>query len=189
MGIPKPPLPVKLFVGMLSSDRSLFDECIVRLTSEFGPIDMESRIWPWEHTQYYNDEIGPNLLRKFIFFSRLIDPGELALIKRKACTFEETFGVKTAETLRRKINIDPGYITEAKVVLASTKDFSHRVYIGDGIYAEVTLEYSREKKKFRALNHTYPDFRDETCIELFSTAREIFRNTVRNVKQQIHSST
>lgn len=175
MGQLRAPIPVKLFVGMLSPDPRLFQACAQGLTAEYGPIDLESALLPWDHTDYYRSEMGYPLVRKFFFFERLTDPGDLAKVKSVSLELETRYARHGAEGQRRLINLDPGYVTEAKVVLASTKDFSHRVYIGMGVYAEVTLRYDRDERAFQVLEHTYPDFRSAIVKVLFNEARERLR--------------
>lgn len=167
------PIPVKLFVGMISSEPSLFDECAELLSAEFGPLDLRAPIVAWDKTEYYRQEMGTGLQRTFVFFERLLDPEQLASIKHKTNLVEKR--LSHAASSHRRINLDPGYITEAKVVLASTKDFSHRVYIGQHIYAEVTLQFREQGRTFVALEHTYPDFRRKDLIELFNGARGLLR--------------
>ena len=178
MGFLHPPLPVKLFFGMLSPEPLLFDICIEILSSEYGSIDYRSDTWPWDKTDYYRMEMGTGILRKFIFCERLIDPAVLPSVKQFTNALENTFALPGVDKPRRRINLDPGYLTEAKVVLATTKDFSHRVYIGSEIYAEVTLRYSVSDRHFVPLDHTYPDYRSEEYISMFNKARELLRKTL-----------
>jgi hypothetical protein len=175
MGQIRSPLPVKLFIGMLSPESGLFDECSQILQREFGPIDSGSKCMPWDISDYYREEMGPNILRKFIFFERTTDPGRLSSIKRFTNDLENKYTMSAAQGLRRKINLDPGYVTEAKVVLATTKDFAHRVYIGDGIYAEVTLRFSAKDRSFIPHEYTYPEFRTEPYLAMFNSVREDLR--------------
>jgi hypothetical protein len=179
MGKLHAPIPAKLFVGMISRDPGLFQTCADRLASAFGPVDLKSDVLPWDHSGYYRDEMGTDLTRMFIFFERLIDPGELVRIKHHTLRLEDDLSQRTASTSRRTVNLDPGYLTEAKVVLATTKDFPHRIYIGDSIYAESTLRYSKSKATYLAIDHTYPDFRSQYCRDLFNRAREKLRATLR----------
>lgn len=174
MGEIRPPDPVKLFIGMLSPEPSLFNACTERLVMRFGPADHDSVISEWSFTKYYAEEMGHGLLRKFVFFGRLIDPGELAEIKSFTNMLEEETAIRRGGTSRRRINLDPGYMTEAKVVLATTKDYSHRLYIGRNIFAEVTLQY--RNNTFTACEHTYPDFRTREYIELFNKMRTSLRS-------------
>lgn len=175
MGIVRSPIPVKLFIGMLSPDAALFDVCEDILCKEFGPLDRQSEVHPWGRTDYYQDEMGAGILRKFIFFERLIDAGKLPEIKLRTNALEESLADTAADTIRRRVNLDPGYITEAKVVLATTKDFSHRVYIGKSIYAEVTLAYSSVSRSFVSSTHTYPDYGTASSLALFKAARTTLR--------------
>jgi hypothetical protein len=179
MGKIHAPIPAKLFIGMISRDSGLFQTCAGRLAGAFGPVDIQSEVLPWEHTDYYRNEMGTDLHRMFIFFERLIDPGDLSHIKLYSIHLEEELSRMTASTFQRTVNLDPGYITEAKVVLATTKDFPHRIYIGEGIYAESTLHYSKNSGTYIAANHTYPDFCSQYSRDLFNKAREKLRVTLR----------
>lgn len=166
------PLPVKLFVGMLSGYTSLFEELKDHLLNVYGDVDFESSILPWEHTSYYEKEMGRGLKRKFIFFDKLINPGTIAEIKLKTIELERLYLNKTGG---RKINLDPGYLDASKIVLVSTKDFSHRIYLEKGIYGEVTLFYSGGS--YQTLPYTFPDYRTEEYREIFKKAREIYKKT------------
>ena len=161
---------VKPFVGMLSKEEQLFDEIKKRLEEFFGPTDADSPVWKWEHTNYYEKEMGKGLKRKFIFFSNLINPEILPDIKIKTTELEIEYTV----TGKRRINLDPGYIHPAKVVLSTRKDYSHRIYLRDGVYAEVTLCYLDHS--FRPFPHTYPDFKSKEYIELFNKIRRGLAN-------------
>ncbi len=176
MGLLRTPLPAKLFIGMLSADCELLSSCADILSAEYGPIDLVTDSMRWETTDYYREEMGTGLYRKFIFFAELIDPGFLPSVKRFTNAIEDRFALHTGSGSRRRVNLDPGYVTEAKVVLASTKDFAHRLYIGDGIYGEVTLRYNSKEHSFQTLDHTYFDFRTEQYRILFKKAREILRS-------------
>lgn len=176
MGQPRLPLPVKLFIGMIASDTGLFARCTEQLMKLYGPVDLQSEILPWDHSNYYREEMGFELKRKFVFFERMIDPGALSGIKRETIRLEAEHSLSGSGSARRTVNLDPGYITEAKIVLATTKDFPHRIYIGDCIYAESTLHYSRTERSFIPIEHTYPDFRTAYSIALFGRARERLRS-------------
>ncbi len=175
----KKPLPTKLFIGLLSPERALLSECASLLASEYGTTDMESDAAPWNITDYYQDEMGSPLYRKFIFFDALMEPDRLPSVKLFSIGIEERFSRLVEGSLKRRVNIDPGYVTEAKVVLATTKDFSHRIYIGSGIYAEVTLRFNGREQSFAALEHTYYDYRTPDYITLFNKARVALRTGLR----------
>jgi len=157
---------VKPFVGMLSKEVSLFDRIKEDLKDILGPIDEEGPIWRWDHTDYYEKEMGEGLMRRFLFFSDLISPERLPDIKIKTIKIEDTY----KRDGKRKINLDPGYIHPAKVVLSTRKDYSHRIYLRDGVYAEVTLYY--RDNSFRPFPYTYPDFKSKEYIELFNKIRK-----------------
>jgi hypothetical protein len=171
MGIINPAPPVKLFVGMISNRTTLFDEVRRPLITRFGPVDLESPVYPWTHTTYYEKELGPDLKRRFLFFKQPVSPDTLPEIKRFTNELEHQSARSTPAGLFRQINLDPGYLAPSKIVLATTKDYSHRIYLRDGIYAEVTLMF--QGKSFIPLPHTYPDFRSEEYISLFNEARRL----------------
>jgi hypothetical protein len=172
MGMITNPDPVKLFIGMLSNEISLFDELIQKLENIYGPSDLESPVWLWEHSAYYTDEMGAELKRKFVFFKRLIDPGTISRIKLKTNELEQQY---LNERGGRRINLDPGYLDSAKLVLVSTKDFSHRIYLDHGIYGEVTLIYS--KNDYQPLLYTYRDYKSEEYLSVFRKARALYKKT------------
>jgi len=164
------PHGVKLFIGMLSQDISLIERLTDSLQNMFGPIDFSSLILPWEHTRYYEKEMGERLKRKFIFFEKLVHPRAIADIKLKTMELENRH---LNDKGGREINLDPGYLDAAKIVLASTKDFSHRIYLDKGIYGEVTLIYSG--KDYQTLPYTFPDYRTREYWDIFKTARDVFK--------------
>lgn len=176
MGTANLPQVVKLFVGLISGRPFLFEEAAKALLDLFGPIEIFSPFYPWNHTDYYQDELGGDLKRQFLFFQRSISPDLLSEIKEKTNELEQRWAMVTASGLLRPINLDPGYLTQSKVVLATTKDFAHRVYLSKGIYAEVTLIY--RGRSFEPLSHTYPDFRTKEYIELFNAVRESFMKSL-----------
>ena len=179
MGIPTTPLPVKLFIGMLAADPGLFDQCAVLLAGHYGPVESESPVWGWYASDYYREEMGAVLFRKFISFQRLVDPDVLPSVKLRTNSMEASLAVPGEPPGRRRINLDPGYVTEAKVVLASTKDYSHRISIGSGMYAEVTLHYSKKDQGFVASGHTYPDYRSDEVRAWFCAVRNHLRTALR----------
>lgn len=167
------PLPVKLVLPMLSNRPELFQAAEEAMVEVFGPVDYRSPQLPFTCTDYYEAEFGPGLERQFLAFERLIDPGRLAEIKLFTNQLEERW----SEGGKRRINLDPGYISQAKLVLATTKDHSHRLYLGQGIYAEVTLAY--RDKDFRPWPWTYPDYRSEAYLEILRTIRRIYLQQLR----------
>lgn len=168
MGKIKQPQMVKFIVGMITQDKNFFEIAQAQMTKLFGKIDFESEILPFTHTNYYEKEFGKDLLRKFVSFENLILPDELS--KRKIAT--NKIEDELSENNKRKINLDPGYVSFSKLVLASTKDYFHRIYLGDGIYAEVTLFY--KDKTFNPFLWTYPDYKTPEYINIFNHIREIY---------------
>lgn len=177
------PIPVKLFIGMLSPEPELFDICADIVCKGYGPIDYQSEIVPWTNSDFYQEEMGSGILRKFIFFERLIDPGDLPAIKINTARIEKNLAIQTVNNARRRINLDPGYVTEAKVVLATTKDYTHRLYIGEGIYAEVTLRYVNKNRSFTPFDYTYLDYCSETYKTMFNNARDVLRTALQKSAQ------
>ncbi|PIY19466.1 DUF4416 domain-containing protein [Candidatus Desantisbacteria bacterium CG_4_10_14_3_um_filter_40_18] len=162
------PEKVKLIIAMLSSSEELFETAQRRLEQVFGSIDFCSQILPFTFTQYYMPEMGEDLKRRFISFSLRIQSEELAGIKVLTNSIEQEFIVGD----RRRINLDSGYITAAKLILATTKDNSHRIYLSNGIYAEITLRFV--SGTFRPWEWTYPDYKTPEYIEIFNHIRQLF---------------
>lgn len=165
MGKVKSPEPALLFIGTLYSDPGIFNQSKEMLERNFGDILFISSSIPWDYSLYYKDEIGWPLFRQFIFFKNLIDPGTIADIKLKTNEIEE----ELSSHGKRRINLDPGYLTLSKIVLASTKNYAHRIYLSKGIYAEVTLMYRDDT--FKPHLFTYRDYQDKVCIDIFMNAR------------------
>jgi hypothetical protein len=168
MGKVKEPLPVKLIASMFTTDTGLLEEAKVRLSQEFGPVDYESELLPFDHTDYYTPEFGEDLKRKFVAFEELIHPGRLAEIKLRTNALE----IEWAAEGKRRINIDPGYVSHSKLVLATTKDYAHRIYLGQGIYAEVTLHF--RGGTFQPWPWTYPDYASSALIAIFNQIRGLY---------------
>jgi hypothetical protein len=162
--------PVKLFVGMLSAYPVAFVDAESALVDVFGPVDLRSDLFAHEFTEYYRDEMGHPLVRLFISFENLVPPQQLPAIKRLSNEVEARMAAEKAWPVVRPMNLDPGYIAPSKLVLASTKDYSHRIHIHEGIYAEVTLLYARSR--WQELPWTYPDFRTPAYHGFFSRVRD-----------------
>jgi hypothetical protein len=168
MGKIKPKRLVKLIVGFIFKELSALNAARRILEEHFGNIDFESEILAFDYTDYYEKELGKGLNRRFISFKKLLHPETLPEIKIATNRIEKKLSV----VLKRKINIDPGFLDLAKLILATTKDYKHRIYLKRGIFAEVTLFY--EGKSFRAWEWTYPDYRTEKYLEIFNKIREIY---------------
>ncbi len=164
-------IPVKAIIGVLTAEPAILPTVYKRLTDQFGALDYTSELLPFTSTDYYEIEMGPGIQRQFISFKNLIDAGTLAGKKLWTNQVEQEFA--EGNTSRRRVNLDVGYICMAKLVLASTKDHAHRIYLKDGIYAEITLRYYR--KTFHPWEWTYPDYRSPTYITIFNHIRTIYR--------------
>jgi len=168
MGEIKIPEKVKLIAGIMYKDDELSEIVLKKLVEIYGGIDIRSEPYSFNYTDYYKDEIGDNLKKFFISFTELIDPQMLADIKIQTNKLETAY----SENSRRKINIDPGYVASAKLVLATTKDYSHRIYLAKGIFGDVHL--NMHKGKFKPNPWTYPDYREEFILEFFERVRKIY---------------
>lgn len=175
MGEIKPPSLVKLIVGMISAKEDLFKKVKEKMEQKFGPVDFQSPLLPFTYTRYYEDEMGKNLKRKFLSFFSLIDPKEIVEVKLFTNELEQSFLYPNSK--RRRINIDPGYLSSSKLVLVTTKNYAHRIYLKKGIYAEVTLRY--EGKSFKPWEWTYPDYKSEAYLQIFQEIRKIYRQQIR----------
>lgn len=160
---------VKLIVGMIGNRLDLFEEAKRCLVERFGQVDYQSDIIAFDKTNYYDREMGSNLKRKFYSFKKLIYPEELVKIKILTNGLEREF---LNESGGRGVNLDPGYLAPGKLVLASTKDYQHRIYLGDGIYGEVTLRFRRGS--FWPWEWTYPDYRSTQYIDFFNHVMELY---------------
>lgn len=165
---------VFLFVGIFGQDQSLFEEISKIMERKFGPICGRSELFDFIHTDYYTEEMGPNLKKIFYVFERPIPPQKLVDIKLYTNRLEARFSKKEKGIMRRQVNLDPGYLSLNKVVLASTKDYSHRLYLGKGIYGEVTLFY--KDKIFNPFPWTYPDYKTAGYINFFNQMRKLCYN-------------
>jgi len=173
MGTAREPLPVKPIVSLLTGDLELLPQAKDALVEHYGPIEWQSGLLPFDHTAYYAAEFGPDLQRQIIVFKRLVDPVELPDIKLQTNRLER----EMAGGDQRRINIDPGYVSLGKLVLASTKDHAHRLYLGQGIYGEITLTFQRGR--FRAWPWSYPDYASEAYCRLFDAIRESYKRQLR----------
>ncbi len=169
MGRIRNPEQALLFISTLFSDNKAFHDSKEILKNSFGEILFISPIIQWDYSLYYKEEIGWPLYRHFIFFKDLIDPGVLADIKLRTNEIE----LLLSSEGRRTINLDPGYITLSKVVLASTKNYAHRIYLGKGIYGEVTLIY--KDNSYKPHLFTYRDYQDKTHIDILIKARKMLK--------------
>jgi hypothetical protein len=163
MSKPQPPRPAKLVSGVLLKDQALFPEVSGELQAAFGGLDLVSPWMAFDYTSYYEKEMGAPLWRRMLAFKPLVEQERLAEIKLATNAMEQA----RAAGGRRTVNIDPGYLLLERFVLATGKNYSHRIYIGRGLYADLTLIY--RDGAYEALPWTYPDYADEP-LRLFLLA-------------------
>ena len=169
---------------MLSGDESLFALAEKSMRAFWGDIDLASEVMTFNFTDYYEKQMGTQLLRKFVSFAGPIDPGRLADIKHATNDLEAQLAQSRAGLAfkaARPINLDPGYITLGKLVLASTKDYSHRIYIGQSMYAEPTLRFS--KGTWHSWPFTYPDYGSGNYFEFLSQSRKRLQEQLSSLKE------
>jgi len=166
------PPRVKLICGMLSARTDWLAEARALLVERFGPADVESAVLDFDFTNYYRTEMGHPLRRQFVAFERPAAPDILAEAKLATDAMEKALAAQHGGGPARPVNLDPGYIEQAKLVLASLKNFAHRVYLGHGVYAEVTLLY---RHGWRPLEWTFPDYASGRYDPFLTAARESLR--------------
>jgi len=175
MGTIRENKPACLFVGILTAFPDLLPRAEELISSHIGKVAERSELFPFSATHYYDAEMGSPLVRQFVGLDGLFDPESLPSVKRVANELESLVASEDLG-VRRPVNLDPGYLDEAKVVLASTKDFMHRILLARGIYAEVTLHY--EHGEWRAFPWTFPDFRTGLYFPFFCSLRRRHRTTL-----------
>jgi len=175
MSTPRPPQPAKLVVGFLLKDKKRLPVLAAELEERFGPVTLVSPWMPFSYTAYYETEMGAPLFRRVLAFRDLMAQDGLARIKRATNAIEQAHMVEG----QRCVNIDPGYLLLARFVLATGKNFSHRIYIGEGIYAELTLIF--ERGAFRPLPWTYPDYADRPLRDFLQRVRSQYAGDLNRV--------
>jgi hypothetical protein len=163
------PEPVKPIVALLYRLPEAYAAALRSLEAVLGAPQLLSEPFPFDFTEYYAREMGPGLLRRYACFERHLDPGDLAALKCWTSELES----RLAEAGRRRVNLDPGYVTLESLVLASTKPAAHRIYLSRGIHAEVTL--LSKQRRFEVLPWTYPDYRLEATRGFFDRVRALYR--------------
>ena len=166
MSIPSGPDPAKLVIGIYTGHKELFEPIAEELSGLYGNTDTISDWLNFDRTDYYEAEMGSPLFRRMVSYGTLIHQEDLSDIKLRTNEIEKKYTVFG----RRRVNIDPGYMLLSRFILATGKDFSHRVYIGKGIYADLTLTY--KNGSFRTLPWTYPDYADTVMISYLQNVRE-----------------
>lgn len=159
---------VKPICGFLFQEHVDPIKVIQQVTDVLGPVEDQTPVFDFDFTDYYEQEMGTDLKKIFLSFVKCIYPGDLAKMKLRTNHIETLWSIDG----RRTINLDPGYLTGAKLVLASTKDFAHRIYLSDGIYGDVQLQYRHNQ--FFTSHWTYPDYQTELALSFFRRVRKKF---------------
>ena len=176
MSTPKEADDVKLISSLFSSDKKLIDKAIDDLEEIFGSTDRISAWLSFDRTKYYAKEMGWPLHRRFISFKNLIRPEAIVETKLSTNKLEHKYICDG----KRQINIDPGYISFERLILATGKNYTHRIYLSRGIYADLTLIF--HGGSFRPLRWTYRDYSDPVTIDYFNNERERYKRQIRGIE-------
>jgi hypothetical protein len=169
MGTIKSPPPVLFFASIILHDSGILSDVETALSDRIGPIEERTPLFPFSQSDYYASEMGTGLTRCFVRFRPLLDREALAVVKGTTNGIEKVHSIEG----RRSVNIDPGYLALEHVALGTTKGFAHRIYLGQGIYADLTLIY--KNGTYRGLPWTYPDYGGAELISLFNGWREHYK--------------
>jgi hypothetical protein len=172
--------PVLLFLAAFSRYDGALRWAQQQATRHWGPAALISDVFRFDQTDYYAQTMGTDLKKVLLVFERLISPTSLVEIKHQAGRWEAEYRRRSAWPEPRPLNLDPGYLTEAKLVLATTKDRDHRLYLDRGVFAEVTLYYQRGRG-WLARPWTYPDYQSPAYHQFLNRCRVYLR-------RQIHDS-
>jgi hypothetical protein len=177
MGDVSRPQNVLLLLAAFSRHAEALDWARRQAEAAWGPVALESPRFAFDATDYYQPTMGPGIEKCFFAFARPIDPGELAGLKLQTNGWEAVYAEQGGHAEERPLNLDPGYLTPAKLVLASTKDHAHRIYLSQGIFAEVTLFY--KDRRWQARDWTFADYRRDDYQRFFSECRDYLRSRER----------
>lgn len=173
------PETVRFFTGVLAADERCLEAARKRIAALWGEPDLESPHFPFNRTAYYEDEAGAHIIRAFFSFPGDFPREELPARKNSSNALEKSLAAELADTgLPRPVNIDPGYLAREKIVLASCKNYAHRIYLGQGVFGEATLFY--RGGKFTSLPWTFPDFLSGDYDAFFY---EVRRRLVRYIRR------
>lgn len=162
---------VKLICGIIASQERIFKKAQNRLESLYASIDSTSPLINFDFTDYYEKQMGQDLKRQFLSFKRLISPENLSEIKLQTNKIEEELKEEERAS-RRVVNLDPGYITTSALIMATTKNYAHRIPLQQGIYAHLELLFTR--KDIKSLSWTYPDYKTEGYQYFFKEVRKTY---------------
>lgn len=173
------PSPSIFFTAILAVDNTIFTDALSLLSRKYGKPLHILQPKHFRHTDYYASEMGSDLIKGFIAFEPPFDQSRLLDRKLETRGLEWALGYHDNDGFHRQVNIDPGYISLYHVALATSKNFSHRVYLGEGIYGEVTLLY--RTTGWELLPWTYPDYKILEVQTFLSRCRESLKQHIENV--------
>jgi hypothetical protein len=173
MAEPRSPVPALLVVAVFSRHEDALSWAQTRLETLLGPIGLRSEPFVFDQTTYYESSMGRDLRKCFLAFENLVAPDRLADIKQQTNALEHELTATSVYSEARPLNLDPGLLVLGKFMLATTKDQAHRVYLRDGIFAEVTLHY--RAGAFEPWPWTYADYRLPCVHDFLQQAREYYR--------------
>ena len=177
MGQPTPHSPALLLLAAFSRHDDALHWAKQKAESQWGPVELESPAFDFVQTEYYTSTMGPGLKKVFFAFEKPFDPADMVDVKLLTNAWEDEYAALGKHPEPRPLNLDPGYITLGKLILASTKDFAHRIYLNRGIYAEVTLFYKHHQ--WRHHDCTFADYRREDYQQFFTLCRDRLHQRLR----------
>ena len=160
----------KLVIGFLYQDEAFLNKALHELYHVVGEADIKSNTFEFNHSTYYQEELGNPIQRCWVAFKNLIEPSKICDVKHICGNLEKSL----SHNEKRRINIDPGMLSQNNFILTSFKNFAHRIPLQSGVYADLTLFY-KEKKGFMELPWTYPDYKSFNFLKFLSFARERYR--------------
>lgn len=178
MSVLREPPRVKLIAGIIYKPDADIEGCLLKMSERLGEIDFMSEEIPFAYTSYYESEMGPGLKRKIITFKELIQRERIVEVKIFTNILEEVFSYQE----KRTVNIDPGYLAHEHLILATGKGYSHRPYLGKGVYADMNLIFVNDG--YKPLEWTYPDYRSETMRSLFMKLRDEYSKQIKEDEAQ-----
>jgi hypothetical protein len=179
MGLVRHSDPVLLVIAAFSRHETALTWARDRLQEAYGPMALTSPTYDFHQTRYYEPTMGPGLRKLFLVFERLAAPDCLADVKQHTNALEQELVASGGFAEARPLNLDPGVLTLGKFLLATTKDQAHRVYLRDGIFAEVTLRF--EAGAFEPWPWTYADYREPEVRAFLKEARDFYRRQLREM--------
>jgi hypothetical protein len=173
MSHPKNPLPAYFFASIIYQRYDRLEEAINLLSRKEWNVSKKTEEMDFHHTDYYCEEMGKPLKRIFIFFEPLSEREKIVVLKHFSYSIEK----QLSQDGKRSVNIDPGYLTLENIVLSTFKNYSHRIYLGEGVFAEITLMY--RERSYEPLPWTYPDYRSDEIIKIFNREREEYKRRIK----------